>query len=234
MTWNALAFSPAAGMIGWLTNLPMGRTSNTDTRRAQIVDGLAVVMAKRGYDGASIAEVARHADLAPGLVHYHFKNKLEILIELVRTLGADHARALDAAMAATDADDAAARLVAFIDVHLGLGAHADPKALACWVLVTAEALRERRVRLEVERLLCELTRRLTEIIDRGNTRRQLACSEPAAAAGALVALIQGYFTVAATARELIPPGSAGPSALRMAEGLVRPKRPFVTTRGGRR
>lgn len=210
----------------------MGRTSNTDARRAQIVDGLAVVMAKHGYDGASVAEIARHADLAPGLVHYHFKNKLEILVELVRTLGTNHARALDAALGGSD--DAAAQLVAFIDVHLGLGAHADAKALACWVLVTAEALRERRIRVEVERLLGDLTQRLTMIIERGATSGHFTCSDPAAAAGALVALIQGYFTVAATARDLIPSGSAAPCALRMAEGLVRPKRPLVARRGGRR
>lgn len=209
----------------------MGRASNTDTRRAQIVDGLASAMAKHGYDGASIADIARHADLVPGLVHYHFKNKLEILIELVRKLGADHGAALGAALA--KADDPGAQLVAFIDVHLGLGAHADARALSCWVLATAEALREKRVRAEVERVLADLADRLTAIIEAGVASRMFTCESPRAAAGALVALVQGYFTVAATARELIPAGSAATAALHMATGLLHPRRPFTAKRGGR-
>lgn len=212
----------------------MSRASNTDSRRAQIVEALVDVMAKQGYDGASIADIAKRAGLAPGLVHYHFKNKLEILVEAVRALAAAHVRALDAALAAADPDDAAARLVAFIDVHLGLGAHADPDALACWVLVSAEALRERRVRTEVEAALADLTRRVVEIIERGHANGQFKCSDAKAAAAALVATIQGYFTVAATARELIPSGSAAPCALRMAEGLVQPKHPLATPRTTKR
>ncbi|NVB77499.1 MAG: TetR/AcrR family transcriptional regulator [Kofleriaceae bacterium] len=208
----------------------MSRASNTDSRRAQIVQALVDVMAKQGYDGASIADIAKRAGLAPGLVHYHFKNKLEILVEAVRALAAAHARALDGALATADADDAAAQLVAFIDVHLGLGAHADPDALACWVLVSAEALRERRVRIEVEAALADLTRRVIAIVERGRASGQFQCSDAGAVAAALVAMIQGYFTVAATARELIPSGSAAPCALRMAEGLVRPKRPLEIRR----
>ena len=80
--------------------------------------------------------------LSPGLVHYHFESKLEILVAAVHALVATHARGLDAAHAGKD--DAPAQLVAFIDIHLGLGAHADPDALACWVLMMAEALREGR------------------------------------------------------------------------------------------
>src|SRR5439155_13134094 len=116
-------------------------------RRAQIVDALVAVMAKHGYDGASIADVAGHAGLAPGLVHYHFKNKLEILVEAVRAIAASHGAVLDRALA--ERSDPAGQLVAFIDVHLGIGAHANPQVLACWVLICAEALRERRVRGEV-------------------------------------------------------------------------------------
>lgn len=213
----------------------MSRATNTNARRAQIVDGLIRVMARQGYDGASIADVAKRAGLAPGLVHYHFKNKLEILLEAVRELAARHVAALDAALRDVDADDAPAQLAKFIDVHLGLGAHADADALACWVLVTAEALREKRVRAATEVVLSDLAARITAIIVRGIEARAFETNEPEAAAAALLATIQGYFTVAATARELIPSGSAARCTLRMAEGLLRPKLPLVgARRKGRR
>jgi len=199
----------------------MARPSNTHTRRAQIVDGLIEVMATRGYDGASTADIARAAGLAPGLVHYHFESKLEILVEAVRSLAARHTRALEAALA-NDASPSA-QLATLVEVHLGTGAHVAPAALATWVLAGAEALREPRVQAEVALALGALVTRAADIIRRGHTAGLLDCADPAAAAAALIATIQGYFTVAATARALIPAGSAVTCTLRMLDGLVRPR-----------
>jgi len=209
----------------------MARTSNTADRRAQIVDALIAVMAKQGYDGASIADVARKAGLAPGLVHYHFDSKLEILVEAVRVLAANHERALDAAISTRE--DPAGELAAFLDVHLGLGAHADPAALACWVLVMAEAIRDKRVRVEVEAVLARQAARVAKILRRGNDANQFACEDVDAAAAAIVATIQGYFSVAATARSVIPAGSAAVATARMVGALVGARRRLVSKKGSR-
>jgi TetR/AcrR family transcriptional repressor of bet genes len=198
----------------------MSRASNTEDRRAQIVDALIAVMAKHGYDGASIADIARKAGLAPGLVHYHFDSKLEILIEAVRKIAAEHEAALDTALA--DIVDPRRALTTLIDVHLGLGAHANPTALACWVLVIGESLRDKRVRAEVELVLARLVTRISEILHEGVTANVFDCDVDAAAA-AIIATIQGYFALAATSRALIPPGSAAASTMKMVEGLVGAK-----------
>jgi TetR/AcrR family transcriptional repressor of bet genes len=58
-------------------------------------------------------------------------------------------------------------------------------------------------------------------------QRLFKCDRPDEAASALVALIQGYFVLAATARNTIPRGSAAASAKRMAEGLLRPSRSLI-------
>ena len=58
----------------------MPRPSNTDARREQIVLGLQRVMAERGYEKATVSAIAQAAGLTPGLVHYHFKNKQEMLL----------------------------------------------------------------------------------------------------------------------------------------------------------
>ncbi len=200
----------------------MPRPSNTTERRRQIVDALLAVMATRGYDGASIADIARRAKLAPGLVHYHFKNKLEILLAAIRMLADRHAAMLDRALASVS--DPTAQIAAIMDVHLGLGAQADPEALACWVLIGAEALRERRVRAEYERVLAAMAARIAGVIERGIAAKQFVAIDPAAGAAALVATIQGYYAVAAAARAVIPAGSAASCAMRMAEGLLHAPR----------
>jgi AcrR family transcriptional regulator len=42
------------------------------------------VLAERGYEGATIKEIARAAQVAPGLVHYYFAGKEELFAEMLR------------------------------------------------------------------------------------------------------------------------------------------------------
>ena len=67
----------------------MGRKPNTELRRQQIVAALLQEMAEAGYERASTKSIAARAGLAPGLLHYHFSSKEEILLELLEGLLAD-------------------------------------------------------------------------------------------------------------------------------------------------
>jgi len=207
----------------------MPRPANTDERRAQITRAFQKIMAKSGYDGAAIADVARAADLSPGLLHYHFKNKLEILLAVLDGLVQRHDRGLERRLALASGDPAE-ELSAFIDFHLGLGSEADPEALACWIVLSGEALRTPRVQKAFARALASMIERLATILGRGVERGAFCAVDPAVAAPALVAAIQGYFVLAATAPDSIPPGSAATSVKRMASGLLQPAHP----KGGRR
>jgi len=203
----------------------MARIANTDERREQIARAFQKVMAKQGYDGAAITDVARAAGLTPGLLHYHFKNKLEILLAVLDGLASRHAEALSRHLAGAGADPAK-ELAAFIDFHLALGSQADPETLACWITLIGEALRTPRVKRAFEEAITSILQRLAAILRRGAEARLFACEDPDAAASAIVAAIQGYYVLAATARSTIPRGSAAASVKRMAEGLLHPARPL--------
>jgi TetR/AcrR family transcriptional repressor of bet genes len=197
----------------------MPRPSNTAERRVQIARALLQVMAKTGFAGASVADVAKVAKIAPGLVHYHFKNKLEILLVAIDELARDYDARLDRRLA-----EARGRpedeLRSFIDAHLRLGGDADPDSLACWIDISGEALREPRVKKAFAKVLAESAARLSEILKRGKAAGVFSCDEPDAAAAAMVATIQGYYVIGATAREVIPRGSAAGALLSMCSGLV--------------
>ena len=196
----------------------MGRPSNTDERRAQIVRGMRKVLAKVGYERASIADVARAANLTAGLVHYHFDNKLEILEMLVHDLLAERAMLLEQKL--LGARKPASALDAFIEHHLHPGKDADPEALACWIVLTAEALREPKIKHALALGLHETIGKAEAILRDGMEQRVFKRIDVGAAAAALVALIQGYYTVSATAAGAIPKGSAATSAKRMMKGLL--------------
>jgi TetR/AcrR family transcriptional regulator, transcriptional repressor of bet genes len=201
----------------------MGRPSNTEERRRQIARGLIEVMSKRGYEGASIAEIAKAAKLTPGLVHYHFENKLEILLAALDDLAESQATALEAHLAkANQAPNA--QLSAFIDFHLALGETADPETLACWILLSGEAIRQPKVRARYSQVLERSAERISEVIRRGMDAGAFGCKSAEAASSAILAAIHGYFVLAATAPSLIPKGSAAKAAKQMAEGVLRQKK----------
>ena len=89
-----------------------------------------------------------------------------------------------------------------------------------WILLGGEALRDLKVRAGYEQTLSSSQRRLAEAISRGVARKAFRCADPQAAASALIATIHGYFALAATARGLIPRGSAVAAARKMAKGLL--------------
>lgn len=201
----------------------MPRPTNTDERRAQIIEGLLRVMSSKGYEGATVHDIARAAKLSPGLVHYHFGNKREVLEGLMARLLEGHFAALDAAMSAAGAASMA-KLDAFIDQHLATGATANPHALSAWVVLGAEAVTSKVVRARYAEGLAGLHERLETVIASGQQRGELKGPPPAEAAAGILAAIEGFYVVAATARPLIPRGSAAPTLRAMARGLLEVRR----------
>jgi len=52
-------------------------------KREQIIQAAYKVMSEKGYENASIKDIAHEAGITPGLVHYYFRNKEEVLMELL-------------------------------------------------------------------------------------------------------------------------------------------------------
>lgn len=124
--------------IDWLYNQSMGRKSLRNERRAQITAAFARVLAQHGYAGATMIAVAEEAGLSPGLLHHHFKDKREMLIELLQTLLIDFRRNM-----VERTPGKGASIEAYIDTALKLDEKANAIAAKCWVSILAEGLREK-------------------------------------------------------------------------------------------
>jgi len=122
----------------------MARPSNTGHRRQEIVNGLMQAMADKGYEKASIQSIAKAAGLSPGLIHYHFKTKQEILIALIHQISEQAAQRFT--LLADAAGNAQQQLDAYIDAALALGDGSNPEAVTAWVVIGAEAVRIEEVR----------------------------------------------------------------------------------------
>ena len=193
----------------------MARPVNTDERRREIVQGLAQVMAERGYAKATVQAIARAAGLTPGLVHYHFENKQQILIALIETL----AEAVRARLRATVASPER-RLQDAIGALVGTGAGIDARAVACWVVIGAEAVREPVVRELYESVVGQLIAEFEAILREAMQKQGGSGAHAAAAAVAVVAAIEGFFRLAAGAPSCVPPGIASASIRTIAESFI--------------
>ena len=56
------------------------------TRRTQILAAAAVVFARKGFDRATVTEIARAAGLAEGSIYNYFRSKEELLVHIPRQL----------------------------------------------------------------------------------------------------------------------------------------------------
>ena len=184
----------------------MGRPSNKPERRAEIVQAMMQVMAVKGYEGASIQAIAKQAGLAPGLIHYHFKTKQDILLESVSQLSTvlrERYRSLS-----ENAETAEDKLKAFINARLSKAEGANQQAVVAWVMIGSEAVRQPEVKAaylealrEQKALLAEL---LKDYYENFLNKGKLNSEELTTKVAFVMAFMEGAFSLAITAQEIMP------------------------------
>jgi AcrR family transcriptional regulator len=60
-----------------------GRFELPEETRVRIVEAAYRALARSGYEGTSVKDIAREAAVAPGLVHYYFSSKEELLVAAI-------------------------------------------------------------------------------------------------------------------------------------------------------
>lgn len=68
----------------------MSKQCDTDEQqktRERIIAATSKVLAEKGYDATTLREISREAHVAPGLVHYYFGGKDQLLVEVLEASG---------------------------------------------------------------------------------------------------------------------------------------------------
>jgi TetR/AcrR family transcriptional repressor of bet genes len=203
----------------------MARMSKEE-RRAQIVTGMMRAMATHGYERATIQRIAAEIDITPGLIHYHFNTKQEILLatldEIAARMSARYTRALATMKKEREGSEnerLGDALHAWIEAHVGLGDGADEEAMAAWVAISCEATLSEEVREPfnqvIERDLAALIEALAQ------------CPTPPSdskdamhIAVSLMAMLQGLYLLSQTMETLGEQGFAREQLERAALGML--------------
>ena len=205
----------------------MARKSNTDARRAEITGALLTVIACHGYDKATIQVIAKQAGLAPGLIHYHFKSKQEILVSLIEAM----AKAATARYAAVlgDAVEPLTRLRAYLQARLKLGDGSAPDIVAAWVMIGAEAVRQAEVRVVYREMIADELALLTTLVEDCMRAASRDATVAGTLAAGLAAMIEGAYQLSSAAPDVMPRGYAADAATAYAELRIAAAPPASAT-----
>ncbi|HZS15897.1 MAG TPA: helix-turn-helix domain-containing protein [Candidatus Dormibacteraeota bacterium] len=66
--------------------LAPGLSPSAQQRAQQIVDAAGRVMSRKGYGGTTMKDIAAEAGIAPGLIHYYFDSKEDLLLAVTGSL----------------------------------------------------------------------------------------------------------------------------------------------------
>ena len=102
-----------------------------DTRRHELIEACARSLAKHGGHGASVRVICAEAGVSPGLLRHYFDGIDALIAETYRTVGAQVAEALNAAVKAAD-QTPRARLLAYVCASFRPPI-ADPELLSTWL-----------------------------------------------------------------------------------------------------
>ena len=198
----------------------MARPSQARERRAQLIAALMRTLALRGYAGASVANIAREAGLAPGLVHYYFGSKQEMLLELLESIRAAIRARRDQRLARAG-DDPRSKLFALTDALLEHDPSGGTSPLeATWIAIAAEAVHESAVREAYGAMLLELVDRLESGLREVLRAEQRLARDVRSLAAAITAAIQGVYQMDAVVPAAAKRGSSAPALRQMVAGLL--------------
>ncbi len=195
----------------------MGRHKNTDLRQKQIVEGFAAAISELGYAGASIAIIAEKADLTPGLIHYHFNSKEEILKALIKEMSVYLSDRVVLKLETIKNPTPINRMEQVIGAFLDLDSGSNLVFVKCWTVIFAEAATNKKVRDLVRTGLVEQLDEIKKVaqeirkVDKKRSVDELA--------SLILAAIQGYILIGTVAPDLIPRGSAAKMVSSMLLGL---------------
>jgi AcrR family transcriptional regulator len=86
---RGLAISVQIWYIACMSNQHTGSEPSEEQQhtKERIIAAATKILAEKGYEATTLREISREAQAAPGLVHYYFGGKDELLVEVLQAAG---------------------------------------------------------------------------------------------------------------------------------------------------
>ena len=156
-------------------------------RRAQLAASALRTLAQLGYARTSLREIAQNSEFSHGVLHYYFRDKVELISYCVRLYKEELIAHYDQSMATTQN---AAELRAELGESMAATLCADTAMHRLWFDLRNQSLFEESFRADVQAIDASLERMIGRIVAR---YAELTGSTPAVPARVAYALLHGLF-----------------------------------------
>ena len=157
-------------------------------RRSQLIRAAYKVVGQKGYYDFTIRDIAREAGLSTGLVHYYFKNKEDLLLNLLKEMNANLKHYLNKAL--TVLEDPRDKLLAFCDQAFDL---LDKEKAYFYVLIDfwAQMNHNKRIRQANVKLFQSYRDEIAAILKEGAAKGLFIVADVKLTSVIIISLIQG-------------------------------------------
>lgn len=136
----------------------MGRTDDrTDQRRAQLAESALQTLSELGYARTSVRDIAQNSQFSHGVLHYYFKDKVELILAAIRLYKARCAQRFDEAIATARSPE---EMLEGFASTLRASLLADAQQHRLWYDIRTQSMYDRVYQaevLEIDALLEEMT-----------------------------------------------------------------------------
>jgi len=157
-------------------------------RRSQLIRAAYKVVGEKGYSDFTTKDIAEEAGLSNGLLHYYFKNKEDLLFNLLRGMNAKLKDQLNKTLKVlTEPQD---KLLAFCDEAFAL---VDKEKAYFYVLIDfwAQMNHDNRIRQANVKLFRSYRDEITTILKEGETKGVFKVVDVQLTSVIIISLIQG-------------------------------------------
>jgi len=160
-----------------------------DERRQQILIGLFTTVVKKGYSNCTISEISEAANLSRGILHYYFRNKKEMLLELMNSLGKTHYEGILQMLSETD--DVQEKLKAIVRFQYMDESKAFHDVARVWVEFWGQAPHDPEVREVVGRIQSKLRKLIADLVLEGMQQGVFRIVDPQNTASVIMSMMEG-------------------------------------------
>jgi AcrR family transcriptional regulator len=159
-----------------------------NVRRTQLTRAAYKVVGQKGYYDFTIRDIAREAGLSTGLVHYYFKNREDLLLNLLKEMNADLKYYLNKALTALA--DPRDKLLTFCDQAFDL---VDREKAYFYVLIDfwAQINHNKRIRQANIKLFQSYRDEIAAILKEGAAKGVFMVVDVKLTSTIIISLIQG-------------------------------------------
>jgi AcrR family transcriptional regulator len=167
-----------------------GRMSKSSARRDELAESTLKTLAELGYARTSLREIAQNSDFSHGVLHYYFRDKVELILHGVRRYKAQCVNRYDDIVeASTDADE----LRLAFAWRLAETVVEDALLHRLWYDLRTQSMFESGFRDDVVAIDVSMEAMVWRVVERYG---ELAAREPVVRADTAYSLIDGLFAKA--------------------------------------